>query len=113
VELTGLPFIIKAWGGVRYHLIRGEGFVNSCISPICIMRSIITAGLFYLLPSDPICLSTYVYKNEFDYLLNKDVPSYVPSSNKRLDSSGVNGTPIHNKGLGRSTLPSHSRRRIC
>jgi hypothetical protein len=30
-----------------------------------------------------------------------------------LDSTGVNGTPIHNKGLGRSMLPCHSRRRIC
>nr|QHR86950.1 hypothetical protein Q903MT_gene957 [Picea sitchensis] len=49
----------------------------------------------------------------FDYLLNKGVPSPVPSPNEGLDSSGVNGTPIHNKGLGRSTLPCHSRRRIC
>jgi hypothetical protein len=64
-------------------------------------------------PSDPICLSMYVYRNEFDYLLSKGVPSPVPSSNKGLDSSGVNETPICNKSWGRSTLPCHSRRRIC
>ena len=48
MELTRHPLIIKASGGVRCHIIRGEGFVNSCISPICIIRSLITAGLFYL-----------------------------------------------------------------
>jgi hypothetical protein len=67
-------------------------------------RNYLMNGLLFLsihglpVPSDPICLSTYVYRNEFDYLLG--VPSPVPSPNEGLDSSGVNGTPINNKGLG-------------
>ena len=46
------------------------------------------------------------------WLFIKSVPSSVPSSNKGLDSSGVNETPICNKSWG-STLPCHSRRSIC
>ena len=58
-------------------------------------RNYLMNGLLFLsihglpVPSDPICLSTYVYRNEFDYLLNKGVPSPVPSPNEGLDSSGV------------------------
>jgi hypothetical protein len=97
-----------------------EGYISQCCLPFWrLHKSVGSMGRCpstihgFPLRSDPICLSAYVYRNEFDYLLSKGVPSPVPSSNKGLDNSGVNRTPIHNKGLGWSTLPCHSRKTIC
>jgi hypothetical protein len=97
-----------------------EDYISQCCLPFWrVQKSVGSMGRCpitihgFRVPSDPICLSMYVYRNEFDYLLSKGVPSPVPSSNKGLDSSRVNETPICNKSWGRSMLPCHSRRRIC